>query len=103
MKKGRMAEIVAELQAASKMHLKQSKEIAEHIDDMESPAKMTSPLNDSASSGKKHSTMGKRQLEIHIEGNNKHRNAKRLVDADKDPSAGKNQIGSSDGPGTIKE
>ena len=64
---------------------------------------MTSPLNDSASSGKKHSTMGKRQLEIHIEGNNKHRNAKRLVDADKDPSAGKNQIGSSDGPGTIKE
>jgi len=42
MKKGRMAEIVKELQGASKMHLKQSKEIAEHIDDMESPAKKTS-------------------------------------------------------------
>ena len=41
MKKGRMAEIVKELQVASKMHLKQSKEIAEHIDDMKSPAKMT--------------------------------------------------------------
>ena len=39
MKKGRMAEIVKELQGASKMHLKQSKEIAEHIDDMGSPAK----------------------------------------------------------------
>ena len=34
-----MAEIVKELQGASKMHLKQSKEIAEHIDDMGSPAK----------------------------------------------------------------
>jgi len=53
-----------------------------------------SPLNDSASSGKKHSTMGKQQLENHIEGNNKHRNAKRLAEADKDPAAGKNQIGS---------
>ena len=40
MKKGRMAEIVKELQGASKMHLKQSKEIAEHIDDMGSPANM---------------------------------------------------------------
>jgi len=39
MKKGRMQEIVKELQGASKMHLKQSKEIAEHIDDMGSPAK----------------------------------------------------------------
>jgi hypothetical protein len=37
MKKGRMAEIVKELQGASKMHLKQSKEIAKHIDDMKSP------------------------------------------------------------------
>jgi len=44
MKEGRLKEIVAELQGASKMHLKQSKEIDEHIDDMESPAKMTSPL-----------------------------------------------------------
>ena len=44
MKKGRLKEIVAELQGASKMHLKQSKEIAAHIDDMASPAKMTSPL-----------------------------------------------------------
>jgi len=39
MKKGRLKEIVAELQAASKMHLKQSKEIEAHIDDMGSPAK----------------------------------------------------------------
>ena len=45
MKKGRMAEIVKELQGASKMHLKQSKEIEEHIDDMESPAKRTSQKN----------------------------------------------------------
>tara|TARA_R110001592_G_scaffold349797_1_gene645391 strand:- start:483 stop:731 length:249 start_codon:yes stop_codon:yes gene_type:complete len=42
MKKGRLKEIVAELQGASKMHLKQSKEIDEHIDDM--GAKMSSPL-----------------------------------------------------------
>ena len=41
MKKGRLKEIVAELQGASKMHLKQSKEIEEHIDDMGSPAKQT--------------------------------------------------------------
>ena len=44
MKKNRLKEIVSELQGASEMHLKQSKEIAEHIDDMGSPAKMTSPL-----------------------------------------------------------
>jgi hypothetical protein len=37
LKKGRLAEIVKELQGASKMHLKQSKEIDSHIDDMESP------------------------------------------------------------------
>ena len=37
LKKGRLAEIVKELQIASKMHLKQSKEIDSHIDDMESP------------------------------------------------------------------
>lgn len=37
LKKGRLAEIVKELQSASKMHLKQSKEIDSHIDDMESP------------------------------------------------------------------
>tara|TARA_B110000285_G_scaffold73221_1_gene84420 strand:+ start:4901 stop:5131 length:231 start_codon:yes stop_codon:yes gene_type:complete len=37
MKKGRLKEIVKELQGASKMHLKQSKEIDSHIDDMESP------------------------------------------------------------------
>ena len=41
MKKNRLKEIVAELQGASKMHLKQSKEIAAHIDDMGSPAKQT--------------------------------------------------------------
>ena len=45
MKEGRLKEIVKELQGASKMHLKQSKEIAAHIDDMGSPAKMSSPLN----------------------------------------------------------
>ena len=33
-KKGRLKEIVSELQGASKMHLKQSKEIEKHIDDM---------------------------------------------------------------------
>ena len=38
MKKGRLKEIVKELQKASKMHLKQSEEIAGHIDDMKSPA-----------------------------------------------------------------
>ena len=37
LKKGRLAEIVKELQGASKMHLKQSKEIDSHIDDMKSP------------------------------------------------------------------
>ena len=36
-KNERLAEIVKELQGASKMHLKQSKEIDSHIDDMESP------------------------------------------------------------------
>ena len=51
MKKGRLKEIVAELQGASKMHLKQSKEIAAHIDDMASPAKMTSPLKKFGISG----------------------------------------------------
>ena len=37
LKKGRLAEIVEELKGASKMHLKQSKEIDKHIDDMGSP------------------------------------------------------------------
>jgi hypothetical protein len=37
LKKGRLAEIVEELKGASKMHLKQSKEINKHIDDMSSP------------------------------------------------------------------
>ena len=41
MKKGRLSEIVKELQGASKMHLKQSKEIEGHIKDMASPAKMS--------------------------------------------------------------
>ena len=40
MKKGRLQEIVAELQGASKMHLKQSKEIEKHIKEMKSPAEM---------------------------------------------------------------
>ena len=37
LKKGRLEEIVKELAGASKMHLKQSKEIDKHIDDMGSP------------------------------------------------------------------
>ena len=37
LKKGRLAEIVEELKGASKMHLKQSKEIDKHIDYMGSP------------------------------------------------------------------
>ena len=40
-KKGRLKEIVSELQGASKMHLKQSKEIEKHIDDMKAPTKQT--------------------------------------------------------------
>jgi len=39
MKKNRLQEIVKELQGASKMHLKQSKEVQQHIDDMASPVK----------------------------------------------------------------
>ena len=38
MKKGGLKTIVSELQGASKMHLRQSKEIEKHIDDMSSPA-----------------------------------------------------------------
>ena len=37
LKKGRLSEIVKELQGASKMHLKQSKEIDSHIKDMGTP------------------------------------------------------------------
>jgi hypothetical protein len=40
MKKGRLLEIVKELEGASKMHLKQSKEIKSHIKDMESPLEL---------------------------------------------------------------
>ena len=39
MKKGRMQEIVKELQGASKMHLKQSKEIEKHIIEMKKTEK----------------------------------------------------------------
>ena len=42
MKKGRLKEIVSELQNASKMHLAQSKEIEKHIEDMKSPAQKRS-------------------------------------------------------------
>jgi len=38
MKKDGLSTIVKELENASKMHLKQSKEIQKHIDDMKSPA-----------------------------------------------------------------
>jgi len=38
MKKGGLKTIVSELQGASKMHLRQSKELEGHIDDMKSPA-----------------------------------------------------------------
>ena len=42
MKKGRLQEIVKELKGASAMHLKQSKEIKSHIDDMsKGPGKTT--------------------------------------------------------------
>jgi len=42
MKKGRLQEIVKELKGASEMHLKQSKEIKSHIDDMsKGPGKTT--------------------------------------------------------------
>jgi len=37
LKKGRLSEIVKELQGASEMHLKQSKEIDSHIEDMGTP------------------------------------------------------------------
>jgi len=37
LQKGRLSEIVKELQGASKMHLKQSKEINSHIKDMGTP------------------------------------------------------------------
>tara|TARA_R100000935_G_scaffold6199_1_gene13648 strand:- start:9 stop:647 length:639 start_codon:yes stop_codon:yes gene_type:complete len=40
MKKDKLKTIVKELQGASKMHLRQSKEIEGHIDDMQSPVKM---------------------------------------------------------------
>ena len=40
MQKGRLQEIVKELAGASKMHLKQSKEIDKHIKDMESPLEL---------------------------------------------------------------
>ena len=40
MQKGRLQEIVKELAEASKMHLKQSKEIDKHIKDMESPLEL---------------------------------------------------------------
>tara|TARA_R110000787_G_scaffold169722_1_gene282413 strand:- start:537 stop:752 length:216 start_codon:yes stop_codon:yes gene_type:complete len=42
MKKGRLQEIVKELQGASEMHLKQSKEIKSHIDEMGAAKKKTS-------------------------------------------------------------
>ena len=42
MKKGRLKEIVSELQNASKMHLAQSKEIEKHIEEMKSPAQKRS-------------------------------------------------------------
>ena len=42
MKKGRLKEIVGELQNASKMHLAQSKEIEKHIEEMKSPAQKRS-------------------------------------------------------------
>ena len=38
---GNLKTIIKELQGASKMHLRQSKEIAEHINDMGSPTKRT--------------------------------------------------------------
>ena len=40
LKKGRIYPLFKELQGASKMHLKQSKEIKSHIKDMESPLEL---------------------------------------------------------------
>ena len=45
LKKGRLSEIVKELQGASKMHLKQSKEIDSHIEDMGTPLEKGSWAN----------------------------------------------------------
>tara|TARA_R100000541_G_scaffold48751_1_gene55837 strand:- start:215 stop:445 length:231 start_codon:yes stop_codon:yes gene_type:complete len=61
MKQGRLKEIVKELQGASKMHLKQSKEIASHINDMDSPAKAkASCWKGYKAKGKKKSPSGKK-------------------------------------------
>ena len=58
-KKGRLKEIVSELQGASKMHLKQSKEIENHIDDM-GPKKALSCWKGYVAKGKKKSPSGKK-------------------------------------------
>tara|TARA_R100000544_G_C2219095_1_gene56341 strand:- start:256 stop:492 length:237 start_codon:yes stop_codon:yes gene_type:complete len=61
LKKGRLSEIVKELQGASKMHLKQSEEIEEHIDDMGSPVKAkASCWKGYKAQGKKKSPSGKK-------------------------------------------
>ena len=51
-----LSKIVKELKGASKMHLKQSKEIGKHIDDMESPIKRTLTSKCKAAAKKKFDT-----------------------------------------------
>ena len=45
MKKDGLSTIVKELENASKMHLRQSKKIKEHIDDMKSPANFSQDIS----------------------------------------------------------
>ena len=59
MKKGRLKEIVLELKGASEMHLKQSKEIQEHIDDMSTPLEKKC-WKGYVAKGKKRSPSGKK-------------------------------------------
>ncbi len=60
LKKGRLSEIVKELQGASKMHLKQSKEIDSHIEDMKSPLELNTCWKGYKAKGKKKSPSGKK-------------------------------------------
>ena len=57
----KMNTIISELQNASKMHLRQSKELAEHVEDMGSnPLKRMSCWKGYKAKGKKKSPSGKR-------------------------------------------
>ena len=57
----KMNTIISELQNASKMHLRQSRELADHVEDMESgPLKKLSCWKGYKAKGKKKSPSGKR-------------------------------------------